>query len=55
MSEIMMFAGIALMVFSIIGFLLFMLIHMATGQKLKERLEEEYGKPYRSVGLREYK
>lgn len=45
-SEILFFIGIAVMVIAVMGAILCVIIFSLTGRSLKERLEQEYGKPW---------
>ncbi len=44
-SELLFYIGIAVMVFSTVIEVLCISVFMFTGRKLKEKLEQEYGKP----------
>lgn len=46
-SQIILIAGVIIMLFSIIGIVIAAVSSSITGKKLKKQLEKEYGKPWK--------
>ena len=45
-SELLFFAGVAVMAIAVIAAIICVIFFILTGRSLKERLEQEYGKPW---------
>lgn len=46
-SELLFFAGIAVMAIAAVAAIVCVIFFILTGHSLKERLEQEYGKPWK--------
>ena len=46
-SELLFYGGILIMAIAVIVMIISLIIFHITGRRIKKRLEEEYGKPYK--------